>query len=199
KMLLHPSNLIVMDEPTNHLDMRSKGVLQEALALYEGSFVIVSHDRDFLDPIVTKVVDFRHGALRTYPGNVSDYIDARGRDEQREAPSAQRRSPSGSQSERERKRLEAEERQRRYKKNRPLREKIEALERDLEEMEKEKSDISRRMADPGFYRDGEQVKQIHARYRQLEKDLGDGYFRWNELTKQIEDRDPAEDSGRRGE
>ena len=61
KMLLHPSNLIVMDEPTNHLDMRSKGVLQDALAGYEGSFVIVSHDRDFLDPIVTKVVEFRRG------------------------------------------------------------------------------------------------------------------------------------------
>jgi len=198
KMLLRPSNLIVMDEPTNHLDMRSKGVLQEALAGYEGSFVIVSHDRDFLDPIVTKVVDFRHGGIRTYPGNISDYIDARGREQQLAAPPSQGKAASGPLSEKERKRLEAEERQKRYRKTRPLRDAIDALERHLEKMEKEKTDIGRQMADPDFYRDGEHVKSVHARYRELEKDLGDGYFRWNELTKQLEQMDSADEAGRRG-
>jgi ATP-binding cassette subfamily F protein 3 len=198
KMLLHPSNLIVMDEPTNHLDMRSKGVLQEALAGYEGSFVIVSHDRDFLDPIVTKVVDFRQGGIRTYPGNVSDYIDARGREQQVAATPVQGKSVSGPQSERERKRLEAEERQKRYRKTKPLRDRIGTLERQLEEMEKEKADIGRQMADPDFYRDGDRVKTVHARYRELEKWLGDGYFRWNELTKQLEKTESADDPGRSG-
>ena len=198
KMLLHPSNLIVMDEPTNHLDMRSKGVLQEALAGYEGSFVIVSHDRDFLDPIVTKVVDFRQGGIRTYPGNVSDYIDARGREQQVAATPVQGKSVSGPQSERERKRLEAEERQKRYRKTKPLRDRIGTLERQLEEMEKEKADIGRQMADPDFYREGERVKTVHARYRELEKGLGDGYFRWNELTKQLEKTESADDPGRSG-
>ena len=198
KMLLHPSNLVVMDEPTNHLDMRSKGVLQEALLGYEGSFVIVSHDRDFLDPIVTKVVDFRHGGIRTYPGNVSDYIDARGREQQVAARPLRGKPVSGPQSERDRKRLEAEERQKRYKKTRPLRDRIGALERELEEMEKEKSDISRQMADPDLYRDGERVKTLHARYSELEKVLADGYFRWNELTKQLQETESAGDPGRSG-
>ena len=196
KMLLHPSNLIVMDEPTNHLDMRSKGVLQEALTGYEGSFVIVSHDRDFLDPIVTKVVEFRHGGIRTYPGNVSEYIEARGKEQQVAPAPAQGKSVSGPQSERERKRLEAEQRQKRYRKTGPLRERIGALERQLEEMEQEKAGIDRQMADPDIYRDGERVKTMHARYKELEKALADGYFRWNELAKQLEEMKSADEPGR---
>ncbi|HTO92799.1 MAG TPA: ABC-F family ATP-binding cassette domain-containing protein [Bacteroidota bacterium] len=188
KMLLVPSNLIVLDEPTNHLDMRSKGVLQEALAEYEGSFVIVSHDRDFLDPLVTKVVEFRRGAVTVYPGNVSEYIEAR---ERRERAAAEQ-SPKGGDvtasqvSGKDRKRLEAEERQRRYKKTKPLRDQIAALEASLGEMENEKTALEHEMSDPGFYRDGEHVRSAQARYRELEKLLGDGYFRWNELTKKLE-------------
>jgi hypothetical protein len=66
-------------------------------------------------------------------------------------------------------------------------------------MEKEKSEIGRQMADPDFYRDGEQVKKTHARYRELEKDLSDGYFRWNELARQLEETGPAGDAGREEE
>ena len=197
KMLLQPSNLIVMDEPTNHLDMRSKGVLQEALAGYEGSFVIVSHDRDFLDPIVTKVVEFRRGRVRTYPGNVSDYIDTRAKEEMRALPQAPGKASPAAQGEKERKRLEAEERQRRYRKTRPLREAITALEASLESMEKEKAGLAARMADPEFYREGEQVKKVHARYGELEEELGGAYFRWNELAKQLEEMESG--PGGRGE
>jgi ATP-binding cassette subfamily F protein 3 len=92
KMLLTPANLIVLDEPTNHLDMRSKAVLQEALAEFEGSMVIVSHDRDFLDPLVTKVVEFKDGRIRTSLGNVSDYLAAR---QARESLTAPERKPPG--------------------------------------------------------------------------------------------------------
>jgi ATP-binding cassette subfamily F protein 3 len=172
-------------------------VLQEALAGYEGSFVIVSHDRDFLDPIVTKVVEFRRGGIRIYPGNVSEYIDARNREEQKAGPSPQAKQTTGAASEKERKRLEAEERQRKYKKTKPLRDAIEKLERKLEGMEKEKSAIDRQMADPEFYRDGENVKKVHARYKELEKDLADAYFRWNELTRQLEGAGPPGDAPRR--
>jgi len=197
KMLLVPSNLIVLDEPTNHLDMRSKGVLQEALGAYEGSFVIVSHDRDFLDPLVTKVVEFRRGEITVYPGNVSEYIEARERRERDAARAAGEAAGRGGaaargsgaaskSSEKDRKRLEAEERQRRYRKTRPLREEITALEASLESMEGEKSALERRMGEPEFYRDGEHVRVVQARYKELEKSLADGYFRWNELTKKLE-------------
>ncbi|MCD8482363.1 MAG: ABC-F family ATP-binding cassette domain-containing protein [Verrucomicrobia bacterium] len=74
KMLLRPANLLILDEPTNHLDMRSKGILQQALADYEGTFVIVSHDRAFLDPVVTKVIEVGKKQARVFPGNVSEYL-----------------------------------------------------------------------------------------------------------------------------
>ena len=74
KMLLQPFNCLILDEPTNHLDIKSKDILQKALKQYQGSFVIVSHDRDFLDPIVTKVVEVSKHGLRTFIGNVSEYI-----------------------------------------------------------------------------------------------------------------------------
>ena len=188
KMLLQPSNLLVMDEPTNHLDVRSKGVLQDALTEYEGSFVIVSHDRDFLDPIVTKVIEFRLGSIKTYLGNVSEFIDAKKREkETSDAVAAISENSGRSQmTEKERKRLEAEERQRLYKKTRPLQEAVNTIERELEALEKEKTAIERTMTDPEFYKDGEKVKLVSARYKELKDLVTDAYFRWNERTKELD-------------
>ncbi len=147
---------------------------------------------------MTKVVDFRRGGIRVYPGNVSEYIEARGKELQQSAPAPQAKNAAGPGSEKERKRLEAEERQKRYRKTRPLREAIGALERKLEQMEGEKSAIDARMADADFYRDGENVKNVHARYRELEKEIADAYFRWNELTKQLQGTESPDDPpGRR--
>lgn len=75
-MLLHPANFLILDEPTNHLDIQSQQVLQKALSEYPGSYCIVSHNRSFLDPIVTKVLEFVPGEKpRVYLGNVSDYLE----------------------------------------------------------------------------------------------------------------------------
>ncbi|HEY5998821.1 MAG TPA: ABC-F family ATP-binding cassette domain-containing protein, partial [bacterium] len=75
KMLLTPANLLILDEPTNHLDVRSKGVLQEALRRFGGSYCIVSHDRDFLEPLATKVLEFRDGRVSMFLGGVSDWLE----------------------------------------------------------------------------------------------------------------------------
>lgn len=81
-MLLHPANFLILDEPTNHLDIQSQQVLQKALAEYPGSYCIVSHNRSFLDPIVTKVLEFVPGEKpRLYIGNVSDYLEKVERDQ----------------------------------------------------------------------------------------------------------------------
>lgn len=74
KMLLQKSNTIILDEPTNHLDIGSKAVLQDAIKEYQGTTIIVSHDRDFLDPIVDKVLEVRYDGTRMMLGNVSDYV-----------------------------------------------------------------------------------------------------------------------------
>ena len=74
KMLMHPANCMVLDEPTNHLDIKSKEVLQEAINLYDGTVILVSHDRAFLDGVVNKVLEVSPGSTRMLTCNVSEYI-----------------------------------------------------------------------------------------------------------------------------
>lgn len=77
KLILHPYNLLALDEPTNHMDIRSKDVLKQALQKYDGTLVIVSHDRDFLDGLVDKLYEFRDGRVKEYLGGVKDFIEKR--------------------------------------------------------------------------------------------------------------------------
>ena len=74
RLLLEPVNLLILDEPTNHLDMRSKDVLKEALQAFDGTVILVSHDRDFLDGIVSKVYEFGGGAVREHLGGIYDWL-----------------------------------------------------------------------------------------------------------------------------
>lgn len=74
KLLLEPVNLLILDEPTNHLDMRSKDILKNALLQYDGTLVVVSHDRDFLEGLTTKVYEFRNGRVRLHLGDVNDFL-----------------------------------------------------------------------------------------------------------------------------
>ena len=74
-MLIEPSNFLILDEPTNHLDMKSKDVLMQALQDYEGTVLIVSHDREFLDGIVDKVIEVRDKKIKEFIGTCTDYIN----------------------------------------------------------------------------------------------------------------------------
>ena len=75
KLILKPYNLLALDEPTNHMDIRSKDILKQSLSKYNGTLIIVSHDRDFLDGLVNKVLEFREGRIREHIGSVSDYLE----------------------------------------------------------------------------------------------------------------------------
>ena len=77
RMMLEPHNLLVLDEPTNHMDMRSKDILKEAIRKFDGTVVIVSHDREFLDGIVDKVYEFRDGGVREYLGGIYYFLEKR--------------------------------------------------------------------------------------------------------------------------
>ena len=72
KLLLEPVNFLILDEPTNHLDMRSKDVLKEAIRDFDGTVIIVSHDRDFLDGLATKVYEFGGGLVKEHLGGIYD-------------------------------------------------------------------------------------------------------------------------------
>ena len=96
RMLLRPANFLVLDEPTNHLDMQSQEVLQRALSEYTGTYVIVSHNRAFLDPIVTKTLEFSVGRPpRMYHGNVSYYLEKKAEEEAAAAKGAEARAGRG--------------------------------------------------------------------------------------------------------
>ena len=75
RLLLIPSNLLILDEPTNHLDMRSKDILKNALIHYDGTLIIVSHDRDFLQGLTNRVFEFRNGGIREYLGDIFDFLE----------------------------------------------------------------------------------------------------------------------------
>ena len=77
KLLLQPFNVLVMDEPTNHLDIKSKNVLKEALLNFEGTLIVVSHDRDFLQGLTNVVYEFKDGALRQYLGDIDYFLEQR--------------------------------------------------------------------------------------------------------------------------
>ena len=77
KLLLHPTNLLILDEPTNHLDMQSKDILKGALLQYEGTLIVVSHDRDFLQGLTNKVLEFRKPVIQSYLGDVYDFLETR--------------------------------------------------------------------------------------------------------------------------
>ena len=74
KLLLEPVNFLILDEPTNHLDMRSKDVLKEAIRDFDGTVIIVSHDRDFLDGLATKVYEFGGGLVKEHLGGIYDFL-----------------------------------------------------------------------------------------------------------------------------
>lgn len=196
KMLLQPANFLVMDEPTNHLDMRSKTVLQEALHDYEGTYVIVSHDRAFLDPIVNKVAEVAHAGVKMYLGNVSDYLHRKKEERELEEaahPAEAEASRSSSNhaerqlSDRERKRTEAERRQEIYRKTLPLRKKVEALEKEIEGLEAGKSRLEARMGDPALYRDGDEAKAMLIEYEEVKKRLDEAYEEWSRTSERIAD------------
>jgi len=190
RMLLVPANFLILDEPTNHLDMRSKEVLKEALRAFDGTFVIVSHDRDFLAGLVTKVLVAKDGDLVLYPGSVDDYLriwherEARGSKAGAADPDGEGKARL--RQERERKRGEAERRQQRYRRVKPLRDDLEALLAEIDVREKRKAELEALLADPATYGDGGRVKRLGAEYRDLAPLLEGLYRRWDDLQGMID-------------
>ena len=184
RMLMKPANFMIFDEPTNHLDMKSKKILQQALEQYEGTYMIVSHDRDFLDPIVDKVLEVRPDETNTFLGNVSYYLDkVEKRENEAEdlaTASSDSRNSSGL-SRKEERRIEAQKRQKKHDRLKPLKRKIDPLEDSIEEMEMRKDEIEDLMAQSDFYDDEEQVKEISMEYDKLKAKLVEAYAEWEEL------------------
>ncbi len=181
KMLLRPANLLIMDEPTNHLDMQSKGMLQSALASFEGTLVIVSHDRSFLDPIINKVLEFSPGSMREHLGTVSEFLE-RKRNERK----ADRKPVSAEEKhdEKERKRFEAEQRKERHKRLEPLKKKLEKLEGSIQRWELRKKELEQMMENEEFYH-REDVRERTSEYGELQRSLEKAYADWEQVSSEM--------------
>ncbi len=192
KMLLSPANFLIFDEPTNHLDMSSKNVLQQAIQQYEGTSVIVSHDRSFLDPIVTKVLEVQPGRIKTYIGNVSYYLDKKKEElaENGQAKASAKKNivqePQSNLSKKEARKLEAERRNEITKRLGPVKKNLKTVEKEIEQFEAKKLEIEALMADVDFYNDNDKVKKTSLEYDQIKMDLTSHYSKWEEYASSIE-------------
>jgi len=187
RMLLTPANFLIFDEPTNHLDMASKQILQQALQQYEGTFVIVSHDRSFLDPIVDKVLEVQPQKIRTFHGNVSYYLSKKAAEQEQEEASGIPENGTRKQlSRKEIRRLEAEKRNERNRRLRPVKKKMEALEKEIQQMEIQKKELEALMAQEDFYDDSEKVKETSMKYNELKQELTGKYSKWEEYAMRLE-------------
>ncbi|MCD6373919.1 MAG: ATP-binding cassette domain-containing protein, partial [Caldisericaceae bacterium] len=161
KILLSPANFLIMDEPTNHLDLKSKEALEFALKNYDGTLLIISHDRYFLDKLVHKVVEIKDGRLFEYEGNYSDYLrlkELRVSDEREITQKSTTRNivqKNAAKKSKEQKRLEAEARQKISKQRNALNQKVNKLEEQIEKAEKRKTELELQLADSTTYQNSE--------------------------------------------
>jgi ATP-binding cassette subfamily F protein 3 len=177
KLLLHPYNFLILDEPTNHLDMRSKDVLKEALQLFEGTILVVSHDRDFLAGLCNQVMEIKDGAMTIFPGNIAEFL------ERRNAESIKEFEHNGSlrqKQQEEQKQTSGDEKERWQ-----LSKKLTALERDIERLEEELRGITSQFENPDAI-DPNQIKNHHLRVAQLEKKLASKMQEWEEVAARLE-------------
>ena len=186
RILLTKSNLIVLDEPTNHLDISSKNILQKALVDFKGSLVLVSHDVDFLMPIVDKVVEIRKKSFKIFLGGIDDYLYKRQQIIETEKSSAiKSQTVSDSISRKEQKRIEAEQRQKKYLATKDVIKKIGALEEKIDKLEKKQKELEKNLAEEKFYSDPLLLKEMTANYNRIKFELENTVEEWHKQSEQL--------------
>jgi ABC transport system ATP-binding/permease protein len=177
RLFARPSNVLVLDEPTNDLDVETLELLEERLLDYSGTILLVSHDREFLNNVVTSTLVFEKGGVVTeYAGGYDDWLSQRPRPaDPKESGGA--RTATKPKPEKKRSRKDGP-RKLTFKEGREL----EALPLHIESLEQEQKDLFEMMADPEFYREaGERISRARARIDELGKELEEAYGRWEEL------------------
>lgn len=194
KILLSPCNFLIMDEPTNHLDLSSKEALEQALLDYDGTLLLISHDRYFLDKLVTRVIELDQGRLREYAGNYSFYLEKRASRDDAETPviSSKNIKESDADSEgryrktKEQKQKEALARQAVSKERNQLQKRIADLEDEIDHLEKRKGMLEQRLADPDTYKDTPKAIKLKREYEEISVRLPDLEKQWEQCHLQME-------------
>jgi len=183
KLLLSKANFLILDEPTNHLDMQSKEILASALDDFDGSVLIVSHDRFFLDMLVTKVVHFKNKEVREFLGNYSEYEDKFLKVE--EVPEKEVKSDQLDR--KARKRKEAEERQKRYEAQKDVRRELAKLDKAIEKLSTRKKELDEMFVSPDFKdKSLDEMGSLSREHERVSSELEEKELRWLELQELLE-------------
>ena len=178
-LLLRPINLLVLDEPTNHLDMISKDVLKQAIQDYDGTLIVVSHDRDFLKSLTSRVVEFRDKQLFNYLGDVNAFLEKRKLDNMREVEMSKRnveeKTASGANGELS------------HKERKQLQRAVQQAEKKVEKLEAKIKSYQLEMAKPEFYQDPNSEVVI-ANYQKTKEELDQAMEEWEKATITLESR-----------
>ena len=185
ELMLQPYNLLALDEPTNHMDIRSKDILKQALKQYDGTLVVVSHDRDFLDGLVDKMYEFRDGRVKEHLESIGDFLTERKIEnlqelERRYQPAAAKPAAQPVETENQkaynaRKAVSKEERK--------IRNRINFLENEIDRIEKEMKKIEAVLANPGTNDD---IMELTRAYLEHKRDLDARTEEWAELSEQMD-------------
>ncbi len=181
KMLLQPFNVLVMDEPTNHLDIKSKNVLKQALQKFEGTLILVSHDRDFLQGLTDRVYEFKDGNIKEYLGDIDFYLEQRKAEDFRKIEKGDKKIQPKAETSPKQNDYQAQ------KKIKSLKNKLSGLEKKIAQLEKDIATIDHEMlmdydatiAKPGFFDDYQGKKVV------LETLMED----WEKLSEELEQLD----------
>ncbi len=180
RLMLEPYNLLILDEPTNHMDMRSKDILKQALIAFDGTVVIVSHDRDFLDGVVDRIYEFRDGGVKEYLGGIFYFLEKRKvesmRDIERAAPSAKE---SAQQKCAESGKMSYEQRKEQEKQIRKAKKAVEQIEAELEQIEQKIALMDEKMA-------MEYNEADYKIYNELKTEQEQKMHKWEQLSYELE-------------
>ena len=187
KLILKPYNLLALDEPTNHMDIRSKDILKQALKAYDGSLIIVSHDRDFLDGLVDKLYEFRDGKVTEHLGGVEDFLrkrrleslnelERKNRTAEKEPEKPAGKVPTASQIEYNQKKFISKE-------ERKVRNRIDSLEKGIAEVESKMKAIEAILAAPG---PSDDIMELTRQYLELKREQDMKTEEWERLVESLE-------------
>ena len=187
KLILKPYNLLALDEPTNHMDIRSKDILKQALKAYDGSLIIVSHDRDFLDGLVDKLYEFRDGKVTEHLGGVEDFLrkrrleslnelERKNRTAEKEPEKPAGKVPTASQIEYNQKKFISKE-------EKKVRNRIDSLEKGIEEVESKMKAIEAILAAPG---PSDDIMELTRQYLELKREQDMKTEEWEKLVESLE-------------
>jgi len=185
KLLLEPYNLLVMDEPTNHLDITSKELLKKALNNYDGSLIVVSHDREFLQGLTQKVYEFKNQNIKEYVGDIDTFLSEKDLENFKELESSQKEQKKTKQDKKD-DQLSYTEQKNQQKKLKKLQNRISKLEKQIEILDKSQKDIDADLAIPEKFSELSKKDGFFAEYENNQHKLQELEVEWAQAAEQLE-------------